>query len=119
MLEDVVTIVDIEQNLTGREVQVGGFDLIWQNGPVRVDRPASATTFLGAHRIYNSTTVASHLTPADTHLTPADTHLTPARQCMISGCNNNRDKQLKALKRQLAAIRTGGEGVVGNGGTGK
>ncbi|CEM22877.1 unnamed protein product [Vitrella brassicaformis CCMP3155] len=34
MLDDVLTIVDVEKYLTGNELQVGGFDLIYKGGPV-------------------------------------------------------------------------------------
>ena len=34
MLDDMVDIIDIEGKRSGDEKRVGGFDLIWQNGPV-------------------------------------------------------------------------------------
>ena len=33
MLDDMVNIIDIEGKRTGDEIRVGGFDLIWNNGP--------------------------------------------------------------------------------------
>ena len=53
MLEDMLDIVDVEgKKEPGRppELKVGGFDLIWDNGPVlRFDRPTSLPTMLGVH----------------------------------------------------------------------
>ncbi|KAJ8353041.1 hypothetical protein AAFF_G00115730 [Aldrovandia affinis] len=34
LLEDTLNVVDMEGRLTGREAQVGGFDLMWSDGPV-------------------------------------------------------------------------------------
>lgn len=47
LLDDMYNVVDMEGKLTGKEVQVGGFDLIWQGGPIRVDRPPTCSTYLG------------------------------------------------------------------------
>ncbi|XP_004698273.1 probable tubulin polyglutamylase TTLL9 [Echinops telfairi] len=34
LLEDTLNVVDMEARLTGREKRVGGFDLMWNDGPV-------------------------------------------------------------------------------------
>ena len=34
MLEDMLAVVDMNNKLTGREIRVGGFDLLWNEGPV-------------------------------------------------------------------------------------
>ncbi|KAK2109789.1 putative tubulin polyglutamylase ttll9, partial [Saguinus oedipus] len=34
LLEDTLHVVDMEARLTGREKRVGGFDLMWNDGPV-------------------------------------------------------------------------------------
>nr|XP_035154048.2 probable tubulin polyglutamylase TTLL9 isoform X6 [Callithrix jacchus] len=40
LLEDTLHVVDMEARLTGREKRVGGFDLMWNDGPVsREDGP--------------------------------------------------------------------------------
>jgi tubulin polyglutamylase TTLL9 len=74
LLDDMFNVVDVEGKLSGKEVQVqscvshessvccgfnacgrpqvGGFDLIWQGGPIRVDRPPTCSTFLGEHGFY-------------------------------------------------------------------
>uniref|UniRef100_A0A8D2L4B3 Tubulin--tyrosine ligase-like protein 9 n=1 Tax=Varanus komodoensis TaxID=61221 RepID=A0A8D2L4B3_VARKO len=67
LLEDTLNIVDMEGRLTGKEKRVGGFDLIWNDGPVsrgdgNLDTPMNGFV--------------------------ANTHL---------GYNNDRKKQLKQL----------------------
>ncbi|ORC92625.1 putative tubulin tyrosine ligase protein [Trypanosoma theileri] len=54
VLEDMFNVVDLEKRRTGEEVRVGGFDLIWKNGPVGPSRRSdvkggcgSAQSFLG------------------------------------------------------------------------
>ena len=49
LLDDVLTIVDIERVMNSQEEQVGGFDLIWKNGPVRLPENSTYTTLLGCH----------------------------------------------------------------------
>ena len=44
MLDDMVDIIDIEGKRSGDEKRVGGFDLIWQNGPVEPTIPGSHLT---------------------------------------------------------------------------
>ena len=56
LLEDMLHIVDMEGQLTGNEKRVGGFDLLWNDGPVASDELAlqcgqpltfSTNSFLG------------------------------------------------------------------------
>jgi len=47
LLNDMFDIIDIEKRMTGEEEQVGGFDLIYTNNTVLVDRPCMYSTFLG------------------------------------------------------------------------
>jgi tubulin polyglutamylase TTLL9 len=54
LLEDMLNIVDMEGRLTGKEKRVGGFDLLWDDGPVTADDlgsessdPGYANSFLG------------------------------------------------------------------------
>ena len=56
MLEDMLSVVDMNNKLTGRETRVGGFDLLWNDGPVhrpdiksymQIPPPYSTNSFLG------------------------------------------------------------------------
>jgi tubulin polyglutamylase TTLL9 len=47
LLDDVLTIVDVEKVLHRVEEQVGGFDLIYKNGPVIPPPSSTFTSFLG------------------------------------------------------------------------
>lgn len=49
LLHDTLNIVDMEQRLTGEEEQVGGFDLIFKGGYVRLDPAALNTSHLGCN----------------------------------------------------------------------
>ncbi|XP_055291165.1 probable tubulin polyglutamylase TTLL9 isoform X4 [Moschus berezovskii] len=68
LLEDTLHIVDMEARLTGREKRVGGFDLMWNDGPVSREEGAPDLSGMG-----NFVT---------------NTHL---------GCVNDRKKQLRQL----------------------
>ncbi|XP_008316914.1 putative tubulin polyglutamylase TTLL9 isoform X1 [Cynoglossus semilaevis] len=72
LLEDTLNVVDMEGRLTGKEKRVGGFDLMWNDGPVcREDA--------------NLETLASSCFTANTHL----------------GCVNDRERQLRRLMKPL------------------
>ncbi|KAL7754016.1 putative tubulin polyglutamylase ttll9 [Sorochytrium milnesiophthora] len=51
LLHDVFDLVDLEKRYTGEKIrkQVGGFDLVYDDGPVKRDRATIYETFLGAH----------------------------------------------------------------------
>ncbi|XP_053782893.1 probable tubulin polyglutamylase TTLL9 isoform X2 [Desmodus rotundus] len=72
LLEDTLHIVDMEARLTGREKRVGGFDLMWNDGPVSREEGAPDLSDMG-----NFAT---------------NTHL---------GCINDRKTQLRQLFRSL------------------
>ncbi|MBN3309071.1 TTLL9 polyglutamylase, partial [Amia calva] len=72
LLEDTLHIVDMEGRLSGREKRVGGFDLMWNDGPVyRED--------------VNLEALGNSCFTANTHL----------------GCVNDRNKQLRQLLKPL------------------
>ncbi|XP_077192171.1 putative tubulin polyglutamylase TTLL9 isoform X2 [Paroedura picta] len=71
LLEDTLNIVDMEGRLTGKEKRIGGFDLIWNDGPI-------------------SRTDGNLDTPMNGFV--ANTHL---------GYNNDRKKQLKQLFKSI------------------
>lgn len=48
VLSDLLTIIDIEKKLTGTEAHIGSFDLVYMNGPIKVDPASELTTYLGA-----------------------------------------------------------------------
>eukprot|EP00164_Ancoracysta_twista_P000760 GFYU01001001.1.p1 GENE.GFYU01001001.1~~GFYU01001001.1.p1 ORF type:complete len:410 (+),score=100.27 GFYU01001001.1:106-1335(+) len=48
ILDDMLYVVDMEHRLSGNEEQIGGFDLIYMNGPIKNnDRPSGYRTYLG------------------------------------------------------------------------
>lgn len=47
MLNHVMDIVDLEKRLKGKEVQVGGFDLIYKDGDLNTNRASVYKSFLG------------------------------------------------------------------------
>ncbi|XP_058989588.1 probable tubulin polyglutamylase TTLL9 isoform X3 [Mustela lutreola] len=72
LLEDTLHVVDMEARLTGREKRVGGFDLMWNDGPVSREEGPPDLSGMGNF--------------------VANTHL---------GCVNDRNNQLRQLFRSL------------------
>ncbi|KAJ8372076.1 hypothetical protein AAFF_G00294900 [Aldrovandia affinis] len=72
LLEDTLHVVDMEARLSGSEKRVGGFDLMWNDGPVFREDVALETL--------------------DTSCYTANTHL---------GCVNDREKQLRQFLKPL------------------
>ncbi|XP_066288994.1 probable tubulin polyglutamylase TTLL9 isoform X1 [Branchiostoma lanceolatum] len=72
LLEDTLNVVDMEGRLTGKEKRIGGYDLMWNDGPVTLEE--------GGLDCMSAPTYTSN------------THL---------GCFNDREKQLKQLFRSL------------------
>lgn len=49
LVDDLLSILDFEELLIGREKRIGGFDLLWDDAPVWTnDTPARLNIFLGA-----------------------------------------------------------------------
>ncbi|KAK6185144.1 hypothetical protein SNE40_007440 [Patella caerulea] len=57
LLNDVLNVLDLENRLSGQERRIGGFDLLWDDGPVLPDDSPdgqvitipTTTTYLGCH----------------------------------------------------------------------
>lgn len=37
LLNDVLNVLDLENRLTGKEKRIGGWDLLWEDGPILAD----------------------------------------------------------------------------------
>ncbi|KAJ1529529.1 hypothetical protein ONE63_006302 [Megalurothrips usitatus] len=81
LLEDVLNVIDMEGNLSGQERQVGGLDLLWDDGPVFRRCPEGACGV---------------------------TRPQPANECrplnVMLGCYNNRAEQLEELARWRVVV---------------
>ena len=49
LLEDFFNVLDMEKKLTGNEIRIGGFDLIWKNGPIGVTLNDPTTTTISSY----------------------------------------------------------------------
>eukprot|EP00357_Protocruzia_adherens_P036791 CAMPEP_0114979606 /NCGR_PEP_ID=MMETSP0216-20121206/4462_1 /TAXON_ID=223996 /ORGANISM="Protocruzia adherens, Strain Boccale" /LENGTH=437 /DNA_ID=CAMNT_0002340945 /DNA_START=29 /DNA_END=1342 /DNA_ORIENTATION=+ len=49
VVDDVFTVLDMEKILTGNEEQIGGFDLIFKGGPVKLPSNSTYLTHLGCY----------------------------------------------------------------------
>ncbi|KAI0229101.1 putative tubulin polyglutamylase TTLL9 [Lamellibrachia satsuma] len=75
LLEDVLNVIDLENRLTGREKRVGGYDLLWDDGPIYDDDAFDCT--------------GSSSAPINSFL----------------GCLNDRRKQLKHMYKVIQASK--------------
>ncbi|XP_064640679.1 probable tubulin polyglutamylase TTLL9 isoform X2 [Lineus longissimus] len=76
LMEDVLNIIDMEGRLSGKEKRVGGFDLIWEDGPI----------------------MATDLTSECLGPQPYPTN-------SYLGCQNDRRSQTRALFRSISASK--------------
>ena len=79
ILDDVLNILDLERLLTGREIRVGGFDLLWNDGPVWTTCP-------------NPLPCGDNPSDCPAHLKKLNVFL---------GAKNNRTEQLQQLWKAL------------------
>ncbi|XP_065675366.1 probable tubulin polyglutamylase TTLL9 isoform X4 [Hydra vulgaris] len=77
MLSDVLNVLDMEGRLTGKEKRVGGFDLMWNDGPVF---------------------------PDDLPINDFGSSLLPISNTFL-GCYNNRTEQLKSLWKNAQVVK--------------
>jgi tubulin polyglutamylase TTLL9 len=86
----MLSIIDMENRLTGKEKRVGGYDLIWNDGPVYADdcglEQQRLNSYLGKafNKPCNQIRNISY------------------NYALIKGCHNDRDEQLKRMYRQIA-----------------
>jgi tubulin polyglutamylase TTLL9 len=60
LLDDMLSVIDMEHKLTGNEERIGGFDLVYRNGPITSSTARQFATFLGC---YNELDKRSHEFP--------------------------------------------------------
>ncbi|XP_071083984.1 probable tubulin polyglutamylase TTLL9 [Haliotis cracherodii] len=48
MLNDVINVLDMENRLTGKEKRIGGFDFIWDDGPVYIDDSVNSDSMINS-----------------------------------------------------------------------
>lgn len=77
LIDDVLNILDFERILTGQEIRIGGFDLLWNDGPVWAEQ--------GTKFSMDSVKTTEDIPKLNIFL----------------GCNNDRVEQLNALKEKL------------------
>lgn len=72
LIQDVLNVIDLEKNWTGKEIRIGGFDKLWCNGPLyRISKGIGPPEFSKKSHLYN----------------------------MYLGCLNDREKQLTEMKK--------------------
>merc|ERR1719324_485246 len=52
VLDDLLTITDLEKNLTGKENHIGGFDLIYNGAAVKGPASQEITSYLGCENLH-------------------------------------------------------------------
>ncbi|XP_069113363.1 probable tubulin polyglutamylase TTLL9 isoform X4 [Argopecten irradians] len=78
LLNDLLNVLDLENRLTGKEKRIGGWDLLWDDGPVLADDGNMECTTNG------------------TSVTTANSFL---------GCHNDRKRQLREIYTSAQAIK--------------
>eukprot|EP00164_Ancoracysta_twista_P005486 GFYU01007526.1.p1 GENE.GFYU01007526.1~~GFYU01007526.1.p1 ORF type:complete len:161 (-),score=13.83 GFYU01007526.1:89-571(-) len=79
VIEDYFNVLDLERRRSGEEVRVGGFDMIWKNGPVGVTMNDPSAT-----------NVLSYLGCANEFEIPLNRITLPPKMAAIATSNNER-----------------------------
>lgn len=92
LLDDMLNVIDMEGRLTGKEKRIGGFDLIYNDGPVYFDEAGVESFNLNTLRLnsFLGKKTFSH-------------HFFIVTICL--GCANDRVVQLRHLYRQNQLIK--------------
>ncbi|KAM4609591.1 putative tubulin polyglutamylase TTLL9 [Discoglossus pictus] len=76
LLDDTLHVVDMEGRLSGKEKQVGGFDLMWNDGPVAQDNaqqePLGNGSFVANTHLGKQDNCATIYIPALSHIPRSD-----------------------------------------------
>ncbi|KAL5021947.1 hypothetical protein ScPMuIL_001102 [Solemya velum] len=78
LLHDVLNVLDMENRLTGKEKRVGGWDLLWDDGPVLADDGNMECTMNGTSAAVTNS---------------------------FLGCYNDRHKQLREMYTAAEAVK--------------
>ncbi|ESO96908.1 hypothetical protein LOTGIDRAFT_214448 [Lottia gigantea] len=77
LLNDVLNIIDMENRLTGKEKRIGGFDLLWDDGPVYLEDAITSDSINNYGTAMNS----------------------------FLGCNNDRRENLKQVYQSAQMVK--------------
>lgn len=78
LIQDVLNVLDLENNFTGKEIRIGGLDKVWCDGPIyQISKGMDSPEFCKTNNLYN----------------------------MYLGCVNDRDAQLQAMNKWMDILK--------------